>query len=478
MVMDGDTNRVDFKSDWAIDTGSQLTESRTALEIVAADNEPLPTILRDPGDIHPAPRLITFDRYIDEAFVDLEVEHIWKRHWQVACRVEDIPHVGDRISYDIVDSSYVVVRTGEHSFGAFHNACRHRGRKLCDVKGSGSKLRCAFHGWSYGLDGGLEWVPYQQDFPGLDTSRQGLVPVRVAEWGGNIFINPDLDAPPLEEALAPMAEHYSNYPQGERYTASKVIVDIECNWKAAQEAFMEGYHVLETHTDGLPIYASVATQIDNWSDGLGLVSRLFTPAAAPDAWVEDRVTARECLEMYCEAFRLPMPPDDRGHDIGDARRYAGDMQRDRVEATTGVDFSRHPTSYFIDQGRYTMFPNFHPFWGEAAPRWHKFKPLGRNPNACQMEIRTLLPIPPSGEYPLEYETYHVPLGGRVFDKFPELGQAAHLVDQDIENLSAVQLGLKAAASGTAYMTLSDYHESMIRRFHEIYDQALGLDLND
>jgi hypothetical protein len=65
----------------------------------------------------------------------------------------------------------------------------------------------------------------------------------------------------------------------------------------------------------------------------------------------------------------------------------------------------------------------------------------------------------------------------VYDTFPELGQAARLVDQDLTNLAAVQRGLRAAPASTAYMTLSDYHESMIRRFHEIYDAALGLDVN-
>jgi choline dehydrogenase len=49
---------------------------------------------------------------------------------------------------------------------------------------------------------------------------------------------------------------------------------------------------------------------------------------------------------------------------------------------------------------------------------------------------------------------------------------------DLEVLvQGFQRGLRAAPASTAYMTLSDYHESMIRRFHEIYDAALGLDVN-
>lgn len=462
-------------TDWTIEAGIQVADGRTALDIVKCDNEPLPPLLTKPGDIHPGPRLIPFDRYVDERYVDLEVEHIWRKYWQVACRVEDIPQVGDRINYDIVDDSYVVVRTGENSFSAFHNVCRHRGRKLCEEKESGSSIRCRFHGWTYGLDGQLDWIPYQQDFPHVDSRHQGLVPVRVDVWGGNVFINPDLNAPPLEQAIAPMGEFFVDNPLEKRYTASKVIVDIECNWKAAQESFMEGYHVLETHTNGMPIYASVATQIDNWSDGLGLVGRLFTPAVVPDTWVEERVSPRECLEMYCAAMVLPAPPKERGGDIRDARKYAAEKLRERIEEASGRDFSEHPVSYFIDQARYTMFPNFSPLSGEASPRWHNFIPLGRNPNACQMEIRTLAPIPASGEYPTDPPVFHVKLGERVYEVFPELGQGARLVDQDLDNLTAVGHGLNAAPPSAAYMTLSEYHESMIRRWHEVYDGALGLE---
>ena len=472
------TETKDADAGWSIAAGVQITDPRTSMDILAGDNEPLPAIFDAPGDLHPEPRPIPYDRYTEKRFVTLEAEHIWKKYWQIACRVEDIPNVGDRLSYDILDASYVIVRSGENSFSAFHNFCRHRGRKLCEAKENGADIRCPYHGWTYGLDGRLGWIPYEQDFSGVDRTNHGLIPVKVGLWGGNIFINPGPDAPPLEQAVEPMARHYSHHPQEERYTSVKLLVDIECNWKAAQEAFMEGYHVLETHTDGLPIYASAATQIDNWSEGLGLVSRLFTPAVAPDAWVEDKVTPRECLILYCTAMKLPLPPEDRGHELGDARKYAAGLLRQRIEQSSGKEFSGFPASYFIDQVRYTMFPNFHPFMGEASPRWHKFTPLGSDPNACRMEIRTLLPIPASGEIPQEIPTYHVPLGGRVFDTFPELGQAAHLVDQDLDNLAAVQLGLRAASPEAAYMVLSDYHEAMIRRFHEIYDAALGLEAVD
>ena len=39
---------------------------------------------------------------------------------------------------------------------------------------------------------------------------------------------------------------------------------------------------------------------------------------------------------------------------------------------------------------------------------------------------------------------------------------------------AVQQGFKAAAPGTAYMTLANRHEAKIRHFHELYDKVLGM----
>jgi phenylpropionate dioxygenase-like ring-hydroxylating dioxygenase large terminal subunit len=473
--MDDNPKPADYWVDWRVPSGSQLADPPTLLRVLANDGQALPTPLRDPGDLKPAPRTISYDRYIDPKFIDLEVEHIWRKQWQVACREEDIPRVGDRINYDIIDASYMIVRTGERTFSAFHNSCRHRGRKLCEGKEHGPRIRCPFHAWEYGLDGKLEWLPYQQEFPHVDPKQYGLVPVKVEAWGGNVFINPDPRAPPLEAALGPLVEHYKTYPIGERYTAARILVDTACNWKAAQEAFMEGYHVLQTHADGMPIFGAVMTQIDIWSEGLGYVSRLFTPGATTDAWIDGKVSARDCATLYCTAYDLPLPPPDRANDPADARRWSAEAQRQRLEAQTGRDWSKEPTSYFIDMAKYFLFPNHHPWWGEGLPWWYNFKPLGRNPDHSQMEIRVLQPIPASGERPPVPEPYHIKIGEKAEEKYPELGSTAHLIDQDLVNMYAVQRGFKAAAPGAGYLTLSAYHEAKIRRFHEIYDRLLGLE---
>ena len=55
---------------------------------------------------------IPVERYFSKAYHDREVEKIWRKTWQWACRLEDIPNVGDHVVYNIVHDSLIVVRTG------------------------------------------------------------------------------------------------------------------------------------------------------------------------------------------------------------------------------------------------------------------------------------------------------------------------------------------------------------------------------
>lgn len=83
-----------------------------AQEIFATDRNPAPDVMRleapalDLGDED-----ISIDRYISKAWHDREVEKVWRKTWQLACRIEEIPNVGDHVIYEIVNDSLIVVRT-------------------------------------------------------------------------------------------------------------------------------------------------------------------------------------------------------------------------------------------------------------------------------------------------------------------------------------------------------------------------------
>ena len=59
------------------------------------------------------PERIPSKRYYDEEFYRLECEKLWPHVWQMACRLEQIPDVGDWVEYSNLGKSVIVVRTSD-----------------------------------------------------------------------------------------------------------------------------------------------------------------------------------------------------------------------------------------------------------------------------------------------------------------------------------------------------------------------------
>ena len=179
---------------------------------------------------------------------------------------------GDYLEYTIGDQSVLVVHGDDGQLRAFHNACRHRGTRLASGAGcfKGRRIRCPFHGWTWKLDGDSDRVYLAEEFDAaaLDPKRLRLRECQLDTWGGFVFINMDLDAPPLRQAIAP-ATRWLDAAQLDRMGVlwhKQVVLPI--NWKAALEAFTESYHVPATH----PEYAQLGTDIRRFAyqiDGSG-----------------------------------------------------------------------------------------------------------------------------------------------------------------------------------------------------------------
>jgi nitrite reductase/ring-hydroxylating ferredoxin subunit len=162
-------------------------------ELLDADSRPenVPVTLRWQGNEHLGSTDIPRRRYVDRAYHELEKERLWRKVWQMACREEDIPDVGDTLVYDICDLSILVVRSAPGEIRAFFNACLHRGRQLKEGDGNNAELRCAFHGYCWNLDGSLKQIPCEWDFPHVDRAEWDLPAVQVGTWQGFVFVNPD-----------------------------------------------------------------------------------------------------------------------------------------------------------------------------------------------------------------------------------------------------------------------------------------------
>src|ERR1700733_3335070 len=176
--------------------------------------------------------------YLSRDFAKMEEDRLWPRVWQIACREEEIPNVGDYVTYDIVDESIVVVRSAATEIKAFYNVCQHRGRRLTSGCGVMKEFACRYHGWRYDLQGRNTLVVDRNDWK--DCLRDGesdLKQVRVDIWGGYVFVNMDPNAEPLLEFLSPVPELLKSYEfEKLRYRWYRTVV-YPCNWKVLQEGF-------------------------------------------------------------------------------------------------------------------------------------------------------------------------------------------------------------------------------------------------
>ena len=151
----------------------------------------------------------------------------------------------------MADQSVIVVRTSATEIKAYQNACRHRATQLAVGCGTfrGGQIVCPFHGWRWNLDGTSSFVYGRDSFPPecVTDADLHLVECQVDTWANCVFINMDPDAPPLQQQLAPMPSLLDPLNVGLMRVYWWKAVKLKANWKLAMEAFMEGFHVPQTH---------------------------------------------------------------------------------------------------------------------------------------------------------------------------------------------------------------------------------------
>lgn len=437
----------------------------TYQELLDTDSRPVPVVLRLQNPLPAGVQKVDVARYISRDYHELEKERLWSRVWQMACREEEIPEVGSYTVYDITDKSYLVVRTAPDTIKAFYNACRHRGRQLRERPGRSHDLRCPFHGWCWNLDGSLKEIPCQWDFPGVTAEEYRLPEVRVGRWGGFVFINPDPDCEPLESFLGDLPQHFAPWPLEQRYTQVHVAKILRCNWKVAQEAFMEAYHVVATHPQILPSIGDANSQYDVW----GNFSRAITPNATPSPHLKWTPSEQEMLDVMLDR-NLDEPPPLVVPEGMTARQLLGARGREAMKAILGPAADRLSDAEMTDSFYFTLFPNFHP-WGAFNRITYRFRPYGDDHRMSIMECLYLAPYRPGARPPAAPIHWLGP--DDDWTRAPELGMLARVFNQDVYNLPKVQIGLKAMKK-PGYVTFGSYGETKIRHFHQLYDRWLGL----
>lgn len=183
--------------------------------------------------------------YADPAVLERERRGIFAREWTFVAPSNAVDALGAYVAGDIAGMPYVVVNDGGTLRG-HANVCRHRGGPLVDdAAGTCKGFVCRYHGWAYGLDGGLQHArDFGTDVPAADYA---LATVRVEAWRGLVFVNFDAAATSLTAWLGGFAAECDAYPMETFAAGLRSTHHIEANWKVYAENYQEGYHIPLVH---------------------------------------------------------------------------------------------------------------------------------------------------------------------------------------------------------------------------------------
>jgi choline monooxygenase len=185
--------------------------------------------------------------YTDPSILPLEQEKIFGRTWQVVGHVHQAANPGDFFTTELHGEPLLLVRGAGGELRGFYNVCRHRAGPPAEGCGSRKLFRCAYHGWTYGLDGSLISAPEfegQQDF---SSDRFSLTPVRAEQWFNLIFVNFDPNAEPLVKSLGSLPKQVERFDFAAMKLFKRRTYEMKCNWKTYVDNYLEGYHLPSVH---------------------------------------------------------------------------------------------------------------------------------------------------------------------------------------------------------------------------------------
>jgi phenylpropionate dioxygenase-like ring-hydroxylating dioxygenase large terminal subunit len=416
----------------------------------------------------------------DPAWDARENDRLWPKVWQMACRESELAGVGRFVAYDILDESILIVRTGDAAddITAFYNVCQHRGRRLRDDKRGqlGETITCRFHGWQFHRNGSLAKAYMEKDWddcPAFDRAKLSIPQVKVARWGGWIWINQDPGAEPLDEWLGAVREVLAPFHLDELRPKWWKTLLAPVNWKIVVEAFNEGYHSGSTHTSGVnywPLRSPTATagdhaaffsEAEDFTEYRNPEGKWVRPSSfVENMWANNRHLYRTLGAMTLDPSMrasdrlLDLPPDSDPMAVMVA---LFDYTRQEIERS-GAAFPATMTleKLFAAGTDWHLFPNSIVLPTLDGALWYRIRPSAKDRDACIFDIWSFARYAPGEEPIVENEVYE------GFDAFR--GQCEFL-EEDFANLEAVNRGVKSR--GFSGATLNPLQEGTISNFHRV-----------
>ena len=393
------------------------------------------------------------------------------------------PAPGDYVEYTICDQSILLVRVDDWTIRAYFNACRHRATEL--AKGTGTfrdgRIICPFHGWRWDLDGRNSFVFGAHAFdPELLTPDElCLRQARVELWGGCAWINLDPDAPPLLEALDPIPSLLDPLGLADMRVHWWKQVILPANWKMAQEAFMEGYHVPQTHpqlTLGHPEQYDPDSLVYSVYDGGHSSFQLRPNAQAKkgqqvgigefDAIIESVRLLSSGLEAMTLPREVQVIEGMRYRTIPEGSTFGAELVKAIYEYAAGAGIPLpppDPAALARWGGMFFLFPNYFvlPQYGNALV--YRVRPNGDDPESCLFELWSL--TIPARDEEIPRPVVGGPYAPDDADHWPRIPL------QDFSNIGRQQRGIHSRS--IEGLRLSGTYEAGITQMHRQLDRYLA-----
>jgi Rieske 2Fe-2S family protein len=173
----------------------------------------------------------------DEDIFAFERARILARAWLCVGRTDEVALPGQWIREEIAGEPILVVRGADLRLRAFFDVCRHRGVSIVGRAPCGrlAHFECPYHGWRYELDGRGS------------TSSEDLLPVRVDEWRGFLFVTLSKDTSPLAEWLGTTPPWLSQDRLASLELGRRTTYVVNANFKLLVENFQESHHFPRVH---------------------------------------------------------------------------------------------------------------------------------------------------------------------------------------------------------------------------------------
>jgi phenylpropionate dioxygenase-like ring-hydroxylating dioxygenase large terminal subunit len=291
-----------------------------------------------------------------------------------------------------------------------------------------------------------------------------------------VWINHDDDAPSVKETMGPVADRFEAHNIEHLRAEWCFGTVLPANWKVAMEAFMEGYHVMQTHPQ-LQQAAPV------------LYDGMYTKERGPMVQMADNSkTLRENVDIQIRSMELlnegmagmiHAKEVDIARSLADVDNLGVEFPEDpnmalftwlgvvqdqiskqlQAKGEKVPDLNAVAVSHPINAVEF-IFPHyfFLPYFSSFSA--YRIRPLG--PESCFFEIWSLTTFPEGEDPEPVMEPTVLPFDSQEFPPIPR---------QDYSNIPIQQKGMHA--KGFEFMRLSKNVEGMISNYQRILDGYLA-----